>query len=103
MAGQDSISQQQSNIQKRDRAWPFWPIVPLYPYGQRPTLMQEVVAETIWTYDQYQGIFYVVVPIRMTVVRLQRGGFGLGNPVRRVPGLRAGGAHTGMCGHGAIA
>ncbi len=81
MAGQNSISQQLRKERRRDRAWPFWPIVPLYPYGQRPTLMREVVKDTIWTFDQYQGIFYVVVPIRMTVVRLQAGGLLVYSPV----------------------
>ncbi|MEB3358161.1 MAG: DUF4336 domain-containing protein [Synechococcales bacterium] len=57
-----------------DWSWPLWPILPLYPYGQRRTLRREVVKDAIWTFDQVQGIFYVVVPIRMTVVRLQAGG-----------------------------
>lgn len=67
------------------RSWALWPIVPLYPYGQRPTLRQEVVQDTIWTFDQYQGIFYVVVPIRMTVVRLQGGGLLVYAPVAPTP------------------
>ncbi|MEM6437090.1 MAG: DUF4336 domain-containing protein [Cyanobacteria bacterium P01_D01_bin.115] len=66
-------------------AWPFWPVVPLYPYGQRPTLMQEVVKATIWTFDQYQGIFYVVVPIRMTIIRLQPSGLLVYSPVAPTP------------------
>ncbi|RMH74799.1 MAG: DUF4336 domain-containing protein [Cyanobacteria bacterium J007] len=66
---------------RRDRAWPFWPIFPLYPYGQRRTLRQEVVKNTIWTFDQFQGILYVVVPIRMTVVRLESGGLLVYAPV----------------------
>lgn len=57
-----------------DWSWSFWPLVPIYPYRQRRTLCQEVVKDTVWTFDQAQGIFYVVVPIRMTVVRLQAGG-----------------------------
>ncbi len=57
-----------------DWTWRFWPLVPLYPYSQRRTLRTEVVQDTIWTFDQVQGIFYVVVPIRMTVVRLAAGG-----------------------------
>ncbi|MEL6139337.1 MAG: DUF4336 domain-containing protein, partial [Cyanobacteria bacterium J06628_6] len=60
--------------QSRRFAWPFWPVVPLYPYGQRRTLRQEVVKDTIWTFDQMQGTLYVVVPVRMTVVRLAAGG-----------------------------
>ncbi len=63
------------------RSWPFWPAVPLYPYGKRRTLRQEVVKETIWTFDQCQGIFYVAVPIRMTVVRLEAGGLLVYAPV----------------------
>lgn len=68
-----------------DWAWPFWPAVPLYPYGQRRTLRQEVVKDTIWTFDQLQGIFYVVVPIRMTVVRLDEGGLLVYAPVAPTP------------------
>ena len=58
----------------REFDWALWPLVPLYPYRQRRTLRQEVVKDTVWTFDQAQGIFYVVVPIRMTVVRLHSGG-----------------------------
>ena len=87
MADQDSFSQQASHQRRdrSDRSWPWWPVVPLYPYGQRPTLMQEVVPERVWTFDQYQGIFYVVVPIRMTIVRLQSGGLLVYAPVAPTP------------------
>lgn len=88
MASQDSFSKPKPLVQRGDRAarsWPFWPIVPLYPYGQRPTSMQTVVPDTIWTFDQYQGIFYVVVPIRMTVVRLEAGGLLVYSPVAPTP------------------
>ncbi|TVP69340.1 MAG: DUF4336 domain-containing protein [Leptolyngbya sp. LCM1.Bin17] len=70
---------------RRDRAWPLWPVVPLYPYGQRPTLRTEVVPDTVWTFDQFQGIFYVVVPIRMTVVRLEPQGLLVYSPVAPTP------------------
>ncbi|HZG37397.1 MAG TPA: DUF4336 domain-containing protein [Nodosilinea sp.] len=70
---------------RRHRAWPFWPVVPLYPYGQRPTLRVEVVKDTVWTFDQFQGIFYVVVPIRMTVVRLEPAGLLVYSPVAPTP------------------
>ncbi|MEL4896788.1 DUF4336 domain-containing protein [Crocosphaera sp. Alani8] len=70
-----------SNISPEDTSWPFWPIVPLYPYGQRRTLRTEVVKDTIWTFEQCQGILYVVVPIRMTVVRLEKGGLLVYAPV----------------------
>ncbi len=68
-----------------DWRWPLWPLVPLYPYGQRRTLRQEVVQDTIWTFDQIQGILYVVTPIRMTVVRLKAGGLLVYAPVAPTP------------------
>lgn len=64
-----------------DRRWAFWPALPLYPYGTRWTLCQEVVKDRIWTFDQVQGILYVIVPVRMTVVRLDAGGLLIYAPV----------------------
>jgi hypothetical protein len=61
-------------MHRKDFVWHFWPVVPLYPYGKRRTLRHEVLKDTIWTFDQLQGILYVTVPIRMTVVKLQAGG-----------------------------
>jgi hypothetical protein len=86
-----------SSSTRRGRAWPFWPVVPLYPYGQRPTQRVEVVKDQVWTFEQFQGIFYVVVPIRMTVVRLEPKGLagvlaGGAYPRMHCPGARAGGA-----------
>ena len=70
---------------KDDWSWRFWQVVPLYPYGQRRTLRHEVVKDSIWTFDQIQGIFYVVVPIRMTVVKLEAGGLLVYAPVASTP------------------
>ncbi len=78
-------SEPSSNPQPKDISWPLWPIVPLYPYGKRRTLRQEIVKDTIWTFDQLQGIFYVVVPIRMTVIKLQSGGLLVYAPVAPTP------------------
>ena len=69
----------------RDWSWKLWPIVPLYPYGQRRTLRKEVVKDTIWTFEQIQGILYVVTPIRMTVVKLEAGGLLVYAPVAPTP------------------
>jgi hypothetical protein len=69
----------------KDWSWKFWQVVPLYPYGQRRTLRKEVVKDSIWTFDQLQGIFYVVVPIRMTVVKLAAGGLLVYAPVAPTP------------------
>ena len=68
-----------------DYDWRFWISVPIYPYGKKRTIRQEVIKDTIWTFDQLQGIFYVVVPIRMTVVRLESGGLLVYAPVAPTP------------------
>ena len=68
-----------------DLSWPFWPAVPLYPYGRRRTLRTEVIKDTIWTFEQVQGILYVVVPIRMTIVKLEAGGLFVYAPVAPTP------------------
>lgn len=64
-----------------DQFYPWWYLVPLYPYGYKPTLRFEVVPDWIWTFEQYQGIFYVVVPVRMTVIRLAMGGLWVYAPI----------------------
>ncbi|MBE9030131.1 DUF4336 domain-containing protein [filamentous cyanobacterium LEGE 11480] len=64
-----------------DQHWPFWFTVPLYPFSQRRTIRRELVPETIWSFDQLQGILYVVTPIRMTIVRLAAGGLLVYAPV----------------------
>lgn len=65
----------------RDWSWPYWPFVPLYPYGQRRTLCREIVKGKIWTFEQLQGILYVIVPVRMTVIKLAAGGLLVYAPV----------------------
>ncbi len=66
---------------KRDWSWPLWPVLPLYPYGQRRTLRREVVKDTLWIFDQPHGWLYAIVPIRMTVIRLSSGGLLVYAPV----------------------
>ena len=56
-----------------DQFWPWWPLLPLYPYGRRRTLVRELIPGQVWSFEQLQGVFYVAVPIRMTVVRLRAG------------------------------
>ncbi|MBR8832723.1 MAG: DUF4336 domain-containing protein [Stigonema ocellatum SAG 48.90 = DSM 106950] len=82
MNAQETQGQQ---IHPRDFSWSFWFTLPLYPFGKRQTIRKEVVKNTIWTFDQIQGIFYVVVPIRMTVVKLDEGGFLIYAPVAPTP------------------
>jgi Domain of unknown function (DUF4336) len=57
-----------------DRSWQFWFTLPIYPYNNGRTIRTEIEPDTIWTFDRVQGILYVVVPIRMTVVKLAGGG-----------------------------
>ena len=66
---------------RKDISWSFWPIVPIYPYGQRKTIRREIVKDAVWTFEQIQGIFYVIVPIRMTVIKLAEGGLLVYAPV----------------------
>lgn len=80
-----SSASQPGRVRSQDWSWPFWPVVPLYPYGQRRTLRREVLKDTIWTFDQLQGIFYVTVPIRMTVIRLAAGGLLVYAPIAPTP------------------
>lgn len=68
-------------INPRHFYWRFWFTLPLYPYSKRRTIRQEVVRDTVWTFDQIQGILYVIVPIRMTVVKLAGGGLLVYAPV----------------------
>ncbi|MFM7733444.1 MAG: DUF4336 domain-containing protein [Cyanobium sp.] len=53
--------------------WPWWPLLPLYPYGRRRTLVRELLPDRLWSFEQLQGVWYVAVPIRMSVLRLREG------------------------------
>lgn len=75
------IATSTNEVQPQDLRWRLWFTLPIYPYGKRRTIRTEVVPDTIWTFDQVQGIFYVVVPIRMTVVKLAEGGLLVYAPV----------------------
>jgi hypothetical protein len=84
-AGKPFQTATRTSAERRALAWRLWPVVPLYPYGQRRTLMREIVSDTIWTFEQVQGIFYVAVPVRMTVIKLHRGGLLVYSPVAPTP------------------
>jgi hypothetical protein len=53
--------------------WPWWPLLPLYPYGRRFTLVRELIHDQVWSFEQLQGVYYVAVPIRMTALRVSGG------------------------------
>lgn len=74
-------SVQNNQKSSRERSWFYWFTVPIYPYHQRRTIRTEVVKDAVWTFDQLQGFFYVVTPIRMTVVKLDAGGLLVYAPV----------------------
>ena len=58
---QNDLSLSHNQIEGRKYHWRFWANVPIYPYSKRRTIRQEVLADTIWTFDQLQGIFYVEI------------------------------------------
>ncbi len=61
------------DVPSQDQRWPWWPLLPLYPYGRRRTLVRELLPGRIWSFEQLQGVWYVAVPIRMTVVKVSDG------------------------------
>ncbi len=58
---------------KGNNNWLWWPLFPLYPYGSRNTIFSELVPDLVWSFEQLQGLYYVAVPIRMTVVKVPNG------------------------------
>jgi hypothetical protein len=66
-------SLQLSPADTSSQRWAWWPLLPLYPYGRRPTLMRELVPNRVWCFEQLHGVWYVAVPIRMTVLRVDDG------------------------------
>ncbi len=66
--------------------WEWWPLLPLYPYGQKRTLFKELIPQQVWCLEQLQGLYYVAVPVRMTVVKVN-GGLMLVNPLPPTPEL----------------
>ncbi len=49
-----------------DSYWPLWTALPVAPFKRRRTIRYEV-ADGVYAFDQMIGIYYVHVPIRMTV------------------------------------
>jgi len=76
---QTQMTQLQTRKLRTD--WPFWFVLPIAPYSKRDTFIKEVVQGQIWTFDQLQGILYVFVPIRMTVIKMEEGGLFVYAPV----------------------
>ena len=65
---------------RADQYWGFWPLLPLYPYGRRRTVFSELIPGQLWSLEQLQGVYYVAVPVRLTVAKVP-GGLMLVNPL----------------------
>lgn len=64
----------------KDAEWPLWPALPVAPFSRRKTLRREA-GPKVWVFDQFLGVYYVHVPIRMTVVAMEAGGLFVYAPV----------------------
>nr|YP_002049478.1 hypothetical protein PCC_0858 [Paulinella chromatophora]ACB43268.1 hypothetical protein PCC_0858 [Paulinella chromatophora] len=62
-----------SNLLEKKQNWAWWFLLPLYPYKRRRTLIRELIPDQLWSFEQLQGLFYVAVPIRMTVIKIDKG------------------------------
>ena len=78
MIDQDPIAKKKESSDSQN--WPWWPLLPLYPYGLRRTIFSELIPNQIWSFEQLQGLYYVAVPVRLTVVKID-GGLMLINPL----------------------
>ena len=56
-----------------NKSWNWWPLFPLYPYGKKKTILREIIPNEIWSLEQIQGLYYVAVPIRMTIIKVNNG------------------------------
>ena len=52
-----------------------------FPSASRATVRTELVKGRMWSFEQVQGVIYVHVPVRMTVVKLDGGGLFVYAPV----------------------
>ena len=60
-------------------------VLPVGPYKRKKTIMDTIVPDKIWTFDQKFGILNVQVPVRMTIVKLSDGGLFVYNPIAATP------------------
>jgi len=55
----------------KESNWPLWTALPVAPYKRRRTIRYEIVPG-VYAFDQLIGIYYVHVPIRMSVVAVHQ-------------------------------
>jgi len=65
----------------------LWGLLPVGPYKRKKTIMETIVPNAVWTFDQKFGILNVQVPLRMTVVKLEGGGLFVYDPIAATPEL----------------
>jgi len=58
----------------KDSNWELWGALPVAPYSRRRTIMKKIT-DSVYTFDQLIGIYYVHVPIRMTICVIDNGLF----------------------------
>ena len=68
----DNFDKKNDSLETKQN-WPWWPLFPLYPYGKKKTLFKEIISDEVWSFEQLQGIYYVAVPVRLTVVKVSDG------------------------------
>lgn len=61
------------NNNRSKQRWQWWPLLPLYPYGIKKTIFKELIPGQLWSFEQLQGIYYVAVPVRLTVAKITGG------------------------------
>jgi len=55
----------------KEANWPLWTALPVAPFNRRRTIRYEV-ASGVYAFDQMIGIYYVHVPIRMSVLSVHQ-------------------------------
>jgi hypothetical protein len=63
----------------------LWGVLPVGTYKKKKTILDTIIPDNMWTFDQKFGILDVQVPLRMTVTRLSSGGLFVYNPVAGTP------------------
>lgn len=66
---------------RSSQRWSWWPLLPTFPYGKRQSRFTELITGQAWAVEQLHGIWYVAVPIRMTILKLDQGGLLLYSPL----------------------
>jgi hypothetical protein len=66
-----AIDTQEAQAMTSDSNWPLWTALPVAPFSRRRTIRYEV-APGVFAFDQMIGIYYVHVPIRMSVVTVHQ-------------------------------